>query len=57
MSFGSVYSNSWFGAANEDNTVGWGLIYPVIAGGSSLLISLTKFLISSISITADETEI
>ena len=57
MSFGSIYSKTWFGNANEDNTIGWGLLYPVIAGGSTLVLSITKFFISSIGITIDETEI
>jgi len=57
MSFGSIYSKTWFGNANEDNTIGWGLLYPVIAGGSTLVLSITKFFISSIGITIDETEV
>jgi hypothetical protein len=57
MSFGSVYRNSWFGAANEDNTIGWGIFYPVIAGGSTLVLSITEFIISAIGLTIDETEV
>ena len=57
MSFGSVYRNSWFGAANEDNTIGWGIFYPVIVGGSTLVLSITEFIISSIGLTIDETEV
>jgi hypothetical protein len=55
VSWGSIYSKSHFGNANEDNA--WGIIYPIIAGGSSLVISITKFIISSIGLRIDETEV
>ena len=57
MAFGSIYSKTWFGAANEDNTIGWGIIYPIIAGGSTLVASLNDFVISAVRFTIDETEI
>lgn len=57
MAFGSVYRNSWFGAANEDNTIGWGIFYPIIAGGSTLVVSIADFVISTIRFSIDETEI
>ena len=57
MAFGSVYSRSWFGAANEDNTIGWGIFYPIIAGGSTLVLSIADFVISTIRFSIDETEI
>jgi hypothetical protein len=55
MAFGSIYSKSWWGNANESNS--WGILYPVIAGGSTLVASLTDFVISAIRFTIDETEI
>lgn len=55
MAFGSIYSRSWWGNANEGN--GWGILYPIIAGGSTLVASLTDFVISAIRFTIDETEI
>jgi len=30
ISWGSVYSVSWWGNTNEAN--GWGIVYPVVAG-------------------------
>lgn len=57
MSWGSVYSKSWFGNANEDNTIGWGVLYPVVAGGSSLLASIISIFSDSTRTTADQTEI
>jgi len=57
MSYGSIYSRTWFGAANEDNTIGWGIFYPIIAGGSTLVLSIADFVISTIRFSIDETEI
>jgi len=57
MAFGSIYSRTWFGAANEDNTIGWGILYPIIAGGSTLVLSIADFVISTIRFSIDETEI
>jgi hypothetical protein len=57
VGWGSIYSKSHFGNANEDNTIGWGVVYPIIAGGSSLVISITRFIISSIGLSIDKTEI
>jgi hypothetical protein len=57
MAFGSIYSRTWFGAANEDNTIGWGIFYPIIAGGSTLVLSIADFVISTIRFSIDETEI
>ena len=39
MSFGSIYSISWFGNANAAN--GWGSIYPFNSDGSFLLADTT----------------
>lgn len=57
MSWGSVYSKSWFGNANEDSTIGWGILYPLVAGGSSLLASITSIFSDSTRTTTDQTEI
>lgn len=57
MAFGSIYSRTWFGAANEDNTIGWGIFYPIIAAGSTLVLSIADFVISTIRFSIDETEI
>jgi len=57
MSWGSVYKKSWFGNANEDSTIGWGISYPSIAGGSSLLASVISIFADTTTTTADQTEI
>jgi phage protein U len=57
MSWGSAYSKSWFGNANEDSTIGWGVLYPVVAGGSSLLASIISIFSDSTRTTTDQTEI
>jgi|5_EtaG_2_1085323.scaffolds.fasta_scaffold158307_2 hypothetical protein len=57
MSWGSVYKKSWFGNANEDSTIGWGIFYPSIAGGSSLLASMISIFADTTTTTADQTEI
>ncbi len=48
MSYGDIYSESWWGDVNAAS--GWGSIYPFDADGSLLLIDTT-------SITSDSTEI
>ena len=53
MSFGSVYSVSWFGNVNEAN--GWGIIYPFDADGSYLTVDTTLFSADSTTLTADAT--
>jgi hypothetical protein len=55
MAFGSIYSRSWWGSANESNS--WGILYPIIAGGSTLVLSIADFVISTIRFSIDETEI
>lgn len=57
MSWGSIYSESHFGNANEDNTIGWGIMYPIIAGGSYLITSLTKIFTDSINYLTDQIKI
>jgi len=57
MNFGLIYRYSWFGNANEDNNGGWGIIYPIIAGGSLLLASITKIFVDTINYTVDKTTI
>lgn len=57
MNFGLIYRYSWFGNANEDNNGGWGIIYPIIAGGSLLLASITKIFVDTIKYTVDKTTI
>ena len=53
MSFGSVYSVSWFGNVNEAN--GWGIIYTFDADGSYLTVDTTLFSADSTTLTADAT--
>lgn len=57
MNFGIIYRYSWFGAANEDNNSGWGVIYPILAGGSLFLASITKILADTINYTVDKIKI
>lgn len=52
MSFGEIYSESWWG---EVNTV-WGNIYPLDADGSLLLIDTTNITSDSTSVTSDATQ-
>lgn len=53
--FGESYKTSWWGNANESNS--WGFIYPLIADGSNLFASITKFFADTIKITSDQTEV
>ena len=52
MSWGAIYSKSWFG---EVNSV-WGGIYPATADGSTLTIDITSLLCDSTTTTIDNTE-
>ena len=54
MNFGFIYRYSWFGAANEDNNSGWGLMYPILAGGSFILTSITSIFTDTLRITTDK---
>lgn len=54
MGYGSIYSESYWGNANEAN--GWGIIYPITAGGSFLTVDSTNIKADSTTITADATE-
>jgi hypothetical protein len=54
MNFGFIYRYSWFGEANEDNNSGWGLIYPLLAGGSFILTSITSIFTDTLRITTDK---
>ena len=54
MGYGSIYSESYWGNANEAN--GWGILYPRTAGGSFLTADITSIKADSTSITADATE-
>ena len=55
ISWGSSYSESHWGNANETNS--WGIIYPLSAGGSSLIADTTSFKADTTSKTADQTQI
>ena len=55
MSWGSIYADSWFGNANEEN--GWGIVYPSTAGGSFLTVDNTLILADTTQIKADATEL
>lgn len=57
MNFGFIYRFSYWGSPNEDNTTGWGIIYPILAGGSLLLASITKILVDTGLYKADATKI
>ena len=57
MNFGAIYRYSWFGEVNEDNNSGWGIIYPILAGGSLFLASITKILADTINYTVDKVKI
>lgn len=54
MSYGSIYSLSWWGDANAAN--GWGIVYPSDAGGSLLTADNTSLKADTITIKADATE-
>lgn len=54
MSWGSIYSVSWWGNANEPN--GWGIVYPTNAGGSLLTADTTNIKADTATIKADATE-
>ena len=54
MSYGSIYAESWWGNANEAN--GWGIIYPINAGGSLLTADNATIKADTTTINADATE-
>jgi hypothetical protein len=54
MAFGSIYSVSYWGSTNESN--GWGIIYPLNAGGSSLSADVTNITSDTNQIKADATQ-
>lgn len=54
MSFGSIYSVSWFGNANEAN--GWGIIYPFDADGSFFRADTTEDSADTTIYRADATQ-
>ena len=53
MSFGQIYSVSWWGETNDPN--GWGSIYPSNAGGGFLLADSTQIKSDSTIFNADNT--
>ena len=55
MSWGSIYSKSWWGNANEANN--WGIVYPSTAGGSYLTADNTLILADTTQVRADATEL
>ena len=54
MSFGIIYSISWFGEVNATN--GWGSAYPFDADGSFLTADTTKLTADTTEYTADATQ-
>ena len=54
VGYGAIYSVSFWGNANEAN--GWGIVYPVTAGGSTLSADTTNIKADSTTIKADATE-
>jgi len=54
MSWGAIYSESWWGNANEAN--GWGFVYPLTAGGSYITADQTVFTADTTLYKADATE-
>lgn len=55
MSWGSIYPVTWWGNANEAN--GWGIVYPLNAGGSFVTADATIYRADTTSIKADQTEV
>ena len=55
MGFGAIYSESWWGNANETN--GFGYVYPSTAGGSYFTADSTEHKADSTLFTADATEL
>lgn len=55
MAFGSIYPESWWGNANEAN--GWGIVYPLTAGGSYITVDTTSYSADTTSIKADATQV
>ena len=54
MSWGSIYSVSWFGNTNE--AIGWGFMYPTDADGSFLTSDTNIYKADSTTIKTDATE-
>tara|TARA_R110002073_G_scaffold86671_1_gene205826 strand:- start:224 stop:391 length:168 start_codon:yes stop_codon:yes gene_type:complete len=54
MSFGIIYSISWFGEVNATN--GWGGVYPDDADGSLLTADTTDLTADTTQYRADATE-
>ena len=54
MSFGNIYTDSWFGDVNAPN--GWGSIYPFDADGGVLTADTNLILVDSTEYKADATQ-
>lgn len=54
MSWGSIYSVSWFGNTNE--SIGWGINYPFNADGSYLTADVSIITADTTTYKADATE-
>jgi len=54
MSWGSIYSVSWFGNTNE--SIGWGIAYPFDADGSYLTADVNTIKADTTAYKADATE-
>lgn len=55
MAYGSIYPESWWGNANEAD--GWGIVYPLTAGGSFITADTITFKADTTTINADATEV
>ena len=53
MSFGQIYTVSWWGDTNAPS--GWGAIYPFNADGGILSVDTTVIKADSTVVTADQT--
>ena len=53
MSYGAIYSVSYWGNVNEAN--GWGIVYPFDADGSTFTVDTTLITVDSTQFTADQT--
>ena len=54
MSYGSIYSVTWWGAVNELNN--WGIVYPFDANESNFRADTTLVTSDETIYTADQTE-
>ena len=54
MSYGSIYPVTWWGNVNEPN--GWGIVYPIDAGGSTFTVDTTFYRTDTTAYKTDQTQ-